>query len=91
MTWDGAKFVTQLRVPEGCEYGRVGLFSNESHYITSRSFLPQLPDGSRPPGAMIAGMNMGGHDRKNWKADIEADLARPRQRDEAFLERMITP
>lgn len=86
MTRDGSRFVARLRVPEGCEWGTVGLFSNEHSYITRRPFLPRTPDGSYPPGALVAGMNRGNHDRKNWKKDIETDLAPMAEKGWAYKE-----
>ena len=75
MTWDGSKFVGRMAVPEGSEWGNIGLYTAEKYLNIRTIFLPRSANGTLPPGAM----SQGGHDRKNWKADIEAELAKDPQ------------
>jgi len=76
MHWDGLRFSARMTVPEGSEWGNVSLSTNEKYLNIRVIFIPRMQDGTPPPGALIAAMNYGGHDRKNWKADIDSDLAR---------------
>ena len=76
MTWDGSRFVGRVALPEGCEAGSVSLATPEKLFETAHSdFMCRRPDGSLPPGAVIAGLFNGSRDKSNWKSDIAQDLA----------------
>jgi peroxiredoxin/tetratricopeptide (TPR) repeat protein len=76
MSWDGAKFVSRMTVPEGCERGGVGLSTNEKYLNIRQIFIPKSKDGAIPPGALLAALDYGGYDRKNWKSDIETEFSK---------------
>lgn len=76
MSWDGAKFVSRMTVPEGCEYGEVTFSTNEEYLNMGQIFIPKSKDGAIPPGALIAALLYGVSDRKNWKSDIETEFSK---------------
>src|SRR3989442_6956666 len=60
MAWDGHRFVGRVALPEGCDAGWVTAATAERYFETASSkFVCRRPDGSLPPGAVIAGLFVG--------------------------------
>src|SRR3989442_7274024 len=76
MVWDGRRFVGHVALPEGCEVAWVTLATPERLFETThRNLVCRRPDGSLPPGAVVAGLFIGSRDKSNWKSDIAQELA----------------
>ena len=77
LKWDGARFVGQFTIPDGCTSGGVWISTLERLPEIARAyFMCRDAGGALPPGALITGLYMGARNPENAKADIEADLAR---------------
>ena len=74
--WDGQRFTATLRLAEPCEVALISLATPERLFrVANRALMCRQPDGTLPPGGLIAGLFTGARDAANWRSDIAQDLA----------------
>ena len=79
MLWDGQRFTATIQLTEPCEVAFITLATPERSFRRNRGLMCRQPDGSLPPGGLIAGLFTGARDASNWKSDIAQDLVSLRQ------------
>lgn len=80
MRWDGRRFTATLRLAQPCEVAYLYLATPERVFEAGRRALAcRQPDGSVPPGGLIAALYAGVRDASNWKSDVAQDLVALRQ------------
>ncbi|RPI20464.1 MAG: TlpA family protein disulfide reductase [Acidobacteria bacterium] len=75
---DGSALFARFAVPEHAVRVRYRVITTE-HVLRQGTLTPLTGAGQTPPGALILGMNQGGHSRANWEADVRAEFERDPQ------------